>query len=323
MKNTLIKTVNEDIGFAKALNNKHTIFNSFLKIIDNKIDMDKNVNDYYINNLQFRDKVDWEKGKPAKIIALGCSNTYGIGVPQEYTWPSIVESITKKTVANLGTLGASAEKILESFLLYLDTVGNPEYVLACFPEYLRYSHILDGIFYSIPSNYGNRTEAFQAISNIRSSDHYTGEIHIRDKIVKLPADPRYIIPAQESLRQYINSIYIIEKICKFLNIKFYWGTWSIETQNMFLDNFFLNEDFCLNIENHVEKIKSGISSGENFEKPFYSILVKCQLTHSISEENFKKYQNGMWKIGSDEQHLGIHWQYHTAESFIEKIKGIQ
>jgi hypothetical protein len=319
MKDIYTKTVHDNIDFVKNLNNKNTDLNEHT-FINNKNDMDNNVNDYYINNLKFRDRIDWEKEKPAEIVALGCSNTYGIGVPQEYTWPSIVESMTKKTVANLGICGASSEKMLESFLLYLDNVGNPKYVIACFPDYLRYSHIVDGIFYSVNDKYGNREEAFKTMTHIRSSDHYTGEIYIKDKIIKLPVDPRYIIPTQESLKQYISSIYIIEKVCKFLNIKFYWGTWSSETQEMFINNFFLEKDFCLDIKNHVEKIKSGIMVAKPNARSTYEVLDKCKLTHSISKENFTKYQDNMWKIASDKAHNGIHWHCHTAESFVEKME---
>jgi hypothetical protein len=319
MKNIHINNLYESMDFVKDLYSTKKSFNGFLNIINNKSYIDNNTNDYYFNSLSFRDKVEWQKGKPAEILALGCSHTFGVGVPQKYTWPSIVESITKKTVANLGICGASAEQMLESFLLYLDTVGNPTYVLACFPDYLRYSHVVDGTFYSINNKYVHNNKPFKTMSHIRSSDHYTGEIYIKDKIFKLPADPRYIIPTQESLSQYISSIYIIEKICKFLNIEFYWGTWSKETQDMFTNSFFLDKNFCLDIKHHVEKIQSDAMISDTKEFKHRLALSYCKSDHSINKEDLIKYKHNMWKLGSDQAHNGIHWHYHTAENFIEKI----
>jgi hypothetical protein len=317
MKNIPIKSITEDIEFAKDLHNTKAVFNTPV-LLNNKMDTDNNINDYYLNNLKFRDKRDWEKEKPAEIIALGCSNTFGLAIPQEYTWPSILESLTKKTVANLGVIGAGAEQILSSFLLYLDTVGTPKYVFACFPDHLRYSHIADGFFCSLDPAYSNN-KTQKVISYLRTSDYITGDINIKDKIIKLPMDPKYTISTQESLSQYISSIYVIEKICKFLNIEFYWGTWNIETQKLFLNNFFLDKEFCLDKKNHVEEIKSNMttSSSSNEENNYH--LNDCKSSHSIDKKEFEKHRDEMWIIGSDRNHLGIHWQYHTAENFIKKI----
>ena len=318
MKNIPIDTINDNIEFAKHLYVQDIAPHND-SLINNKSHTDKNVNEYYLNSRNFRDKREWINGSPAEILALGCSNTYGLGVPQNYTWPSIVESRTGKTVANLGICGASAAWNLDSFLVYLDLVGKPKYVLACFADYLRYSHIVDGKFYHVggpDDDYG--AQARKTVSYIRTSDYTTGEINIKDKIIKLPADPKYLIPAQESLHQYISSIYIIEKICKFLDIKFYWGTYAGQTQEIFTKNLFLEETFCLDKNNHIESIKSGVTT--NKLTKWTSSEQDCHgITHSMDEEDFIKHKDGMWLIGSDGTHLGIHWQHHTAESFIEKI----
>lgn len=305
MKNTYINTVYDNIGFASLLHGKDMII-STLGIVDNKTSLDEYSNEYYINNLNFRDKRNWEYGKPANVIALGCSQTFGVSVPQEYTWPSIVESQTGLAVANLGICGASAEKMLNSFLYYLDNIGVPEYVFACFPDHLRYSHVVEGDFYKIDAKVDKNPRSKKVVSNLRTSDHLTGEINIHDKIIKLPTDPRYLIPTQEAISQYISSIYTIEKICKLLNIKFYWGTWKHESQIIFTENLFLQKDFCLNSKNHIEEINSVHELG-------------CQSDHLIDKIDFDKYKNQMWDRGSDKIHLGIHWQLHTAESFIKKI----
>jgi hypothetical protein len=304
MKNTSIDTITNNISFAKKL--YHNTFSDLL-ITNNKTDIDNRVNDYYLNSQNFRDKKEWVSEDPAEIVALGCSLTYGLGIPQEYNWPSIVQSKTGNTVANLGICGASAELNLNSFLLYLDRVGKPKYVLACFADYLRYSHIADGKFYNVDG-----PEAKKVVSFLRTSDYTTGKINIKNKIIKLPGEAIDLIPAQESLHQYISSIYIIEKICKLLDIKFYWETWSETTQNIFTKNLFLEEEFCLDKNNHIENIQTNFISCHKEDQHL--------VTNSIDKVDFSKHKGGMWFIGSDGAHKGIHWHYHTAESFIKKME---
>jgi hypothetical protein len=318
MENIPTNIIN-NIEFAKHLY-IDDVFPDHAALFNNRTKSDNEVNEYYLNSINLRDKREWVNGKPAEILALGCSQTYGLGVPQNYNWPSIVESKTGKTVANLGICGASAELNLNTFLLYLDRVGKPKYVLACFADYLRYSHIVDGKFYYVVDSKDPDNETVRKrISYLRTSDYTTGEINVKDKIFKLPGDPRYLIPAQESLHQYISSIYIIEKICKFLDIKFYWGTYAGQTQEIFTKKLFLEKNFCLDKNNHIESIKSGVTVNK-FTK-WTSSEQNCQgVTHSMDEEDFIKHKDGMWLIASDGAHLGIHWQHHTAESFIEKIE---
>jgi hypothetical protein len=308
----------KNINFAKDIQVKDIVLQRH-HLEGNRTILDNYINDYYTNNFHFRDTDDWESGKPSDIVALGCSHTYGIGVPQDYNWPSIVKLKTNKSLANLGICGASAASVLNSFLLYLDRVGVPKYVIGCFPDYLRYSHISDGRFYYF---YKGQTVAQKVVTHVRTADYITGASHVEDKIIKLPTDPKYVISAEESLSQYISSIYTIEKVCKFLNIKFYWGTWSGFTQEMFEKNLFLEEEFCLDKNNYVKDIDIDISLDGNTEEISQARGLGCKSDHEMSKEDFEKYKD-MWGVASDQNHLGIHWQHHTAENFIKKIGEIK
>ncbi len=317
MKNTPINPKKYSLDFTLDLHNDYTFTHnhSFIRPSNNKTTLDKEVNDYHINNFSFRDNKDWVSGEPADIVALGCSHTFGLGVPEEYSWPSIIKLKTNKTVANLGMTGASAEKIMDSFLFYLDRVGTPKYVLGCFPDHFRYSQIIDGATWLGDKEKMGIFKSKKIITGTRPADYFTGEIHLKDKIIQLPADPRYVIPMEECLSQYISSIYIIEKVCKILNIKFYWGTWMGLTGEIFLKNLFLQKNFCLNKNNFIEDITPKTLSLTT-DVPFDE--GKCNSTHEMNVEDYEKYQE-MWKIASDKSHLGIHWQHHTAESFYEEM----
>ena len=134
----------------------------------------------------------------------------------------------------------------------------------------------------------------------------------------MPSDPRYLISSEESLSQYISSIYIIEKLCKFLDIKFYWSTWHDSTRGIFLEKLFLQEEFCLNKDNFIETITSGFLANSFLDPLGYLVEQECDSNHEMNIEDYEKYKE-MWKVGSDKNHLGIHWQHHAAESFIKKI----
>ena len=80
-------------------------------------------NDYKKNNYNFRDDKDIIKGSPADILAIGCSNTVGIGVPFEHIWSSVIKKQTGLSVANLGVSGGSTEQIISFTLKYIDYVN--------------------------------------------------------------------------------------------------------------------------------------------------------------------------------------------------------
>lgn len=309
MKNIYIRNKGDSTFFTQTLHNSKMPTNG-MDFINNKTIKDNNVNEYYLNNFKLRDMKDWENGNPSEIVALGCSNTYGFGVPQDCSWPAIIERITKKNVANLGICGASAEQILDCFLLYLNTVGKPKYVFACFPEHLRYSHIVDNIFYFLDIKNTKDYKTKKVVSSLRTIDYESGEINLKDFIVKLPADARYIFPMEQSLSQFISSIYKIQTICKLLGIEFYWGTWFEQTANIFIEELFVNDEFCLNKDNYLD----------NLEQNEDIIEKNCGTNHFTNQEDFIKNQYSMWNLASDGKHPGIHWHHHIAENFVERMQ---
>ena len=98
---------------------------------------------YHENSHGFRcDEFDLIMRRPTKkLLALGCSFTYGIGVPEEHTWPKLLatwlESIygDKIDVINLGVPGGSMFQC-DMHLNWFDKF-NPDYTVALWPEASR------------------------------------------------------------------------------------------------------------------------------------------------------------------------------------------
>lgn len=256
---------------------------------------------YMTNNLNFRDLVDIIPGDPADILALGCSHTYGLGVPQEYTWSSMLEKKSNMRVANLGICGASAQQIINFAMYYINNIGKPKQIFAVFPNTQRHYNVIDGIFFK--NKRIQKEKAFLTTSFIETMNWYSGEIYKKEKIVKLPTYPEIVIPPQEPIKIFIESIYTMQTISSLAGIDFYWGTWDDLFVKYLKDSFFNDERFCLNKNIFIDL---------DNEKTVNDCK-KCD--SSLMEE---KHLN-VWDLGSDKRHFGIHWHKHVAEHFMNKI----
>jgi hypothetical protein len=107
-----------------------------------------NADDFYYdtNANGFRcddfDTMDFTK---KSIIYLGCSHTFGVGLPEEHSWPTITHNKLQKenntiyNYINLGVAGAGADYYLH-FLPYFAKF-NPEIIISCNPEITRMNAI--------------------------------------------------------------------------------------------------------------------------------------------------------------------------------------
>lgn len=63
--------------------------------------------DYRTNNYNFRSDIDYSiDNNPGEIWCFGDSVTYGIGVPNKYTWPMMIQKETGQVTKNFGIPGA-------------------------------------------------------------------------------------------------------------------------------------------------------------------------------------------------------------------------
>ena len=96
--------------------------------------LEPNVITYKYNSQGFRDD-DFDQ-QPA-VIALGCSNTMGVGLPVEHAWPWQLQSMLGQKVWNLGVGGAALDtcyRLLDYWIAHL----NVELVVCAVPGIARY-----------------------------------------------------------------------------------------------------------------------------------------------------------------------------------------
>lgn len=97
----------------------------------------------YKFNLQGFRTYDFNLVKNEKInIALGCSQTLGIGLPVEMTWPYLIETQTNIKTLNLGLGGASTDTVAR-ILTNISGLFDIESVYILWPSYKRFENYFE------------------------------------------------------------------------------------------------------------------------------------------------------------------------------------
>lgn len=180
---------------------------------------------YNKNSLGFRDK---ELILDADLLCIGCSISYGVGIPEEYRWSNVIGNELNLTFNNLSISGISAYEvvlIVVSFLKFL----NPKKILIFFPQWSRENFPIikedDAIeFVNLFQNYETYVEDKSSLTYKINKDYYS-------------------LQNTYSLDKFRSIIQLLFFITKLKNIPVYVGSWcklSLEFINNFTSNYYNN-----------------------------------------------------------------------------------
>jgi len=214
-------------------------------------------------------RIDKDK---TNVLFAGCSETFGLGLPLEETWPAITYDLMKSKhpdinfgpYQSLSFIGGSIEKIVNNIFKYCYAFGNPNIIYLLAPDIDR--QIGYG-FLDYPSAKQNNEIMFLDIVNMRN-------VKIEDiENIKV----KQVMSAEATILKAVSVLRMLEIFCISNNIELIWNTWGPE------DEFYRMLDF-----------KKFRSDTELSEKMFYK-----------SEENIislpkSKYENQ----ARDERHAG-------------------
>jgi hypothetical protein len=96
--------------------------------------LDPNVITYKYNSQGFRDN---EFDQQPAGIALGCSHTFGTGVPVEQAWPNQLQNLLRQKVWNLGVGGAALDTCYRLLEYWIENL-NVKFVVCAVPGIARY-----------------------------------------------------------------------------------------------------------------------------------------------------------------------------------------
>ncbi len=246
------------------------------------------------------------------IITLGCSMTFGTGLPIENTWPKLLEEILLQegldySVGTIAYDGGSIMLAVSSLLSILNKYQyKPKYILCNFPGIDRYSFVN---------------------SNAESIVYGSSFAHPIKKIKSLyPHQWFDLIPHEWSYFINFEYIKILEEYCRSNKIELVWSTW---TRFSHMDKDF--EELC----------EKGFS---NYKKDITRDIFPMMHTGELSPKTHKDYEMFDWQsIRCHEDtlnnvgealfncaydslgnhflpHWGIHRQIHWAEFYRSFIK---
>lgn len=231
-----------------------------------------------------------------KFIAIGCSQTFGSSLEEEFTWPAQLEKILGSRVVNLGTPGDSARGSILKAMAYIKQFEKPEAIFACFP-------IARSEKFSVPGKAVNKKTNLPGPFN---------SMHLKDGfrlISKAPYDYEEITPLEDYILDTFSFINMFDSYCKEAGIKFIWTGWEAQfasnrvkdvlnehTSGFFFDNSMNDFNFVKeNPECHTEYL----------EHPLFDYAADL----TVDSDGRK---NG---------HKGIHWNIHMAEKcYLEYLK---
>jgi hypothetical protein len=231
-----------------------------------------------------------------KFIAIGCSQTFGSSLEEEFTWPTQLEKLLGSSVVNLGTPGDSARGSILKAMAYIKQFGKPDAIFACFP-------ISRSEKFSVPGKTVNKRSNLSGPFN---------SMHLKDSfklIAKAPYDYEDVTPLEDYILDTFSFINIFDAYCKEAGIKLIWTGWEAQFAS-----------------NRVEDVLNEHTSGFFFDTSmndfnFVKENPECHteyLEHPLFDYAADVVVN---PDGRKSGHKGIHWNIHMAERcYLEYLK---
>lgn len=251
-----------------------------------------------------------EFSEKPNIIALGCSITFGIGLPVEATWPMLLqEKLKEHGDFSIGTIAYSGGSIMKSISSFFGMINKydyvPEYVICNFPNLER--------FMFIDPEYNSMMD-------------YLGNYLINKKTVaRAPFEYDKILPFEWIY--YINLEYIkmLEVFCKQAGVKLIWSTWSkslMEERDQFFD-----ENFKYYIKDPTREIfptfyepGADYATNEKELNSKYSILTDSSCHSEHSDLEYFNHALDRYPVnGYMDPHPGLHRHLHWAELYYDEV----
>lgn len=222
-----------------------------------------------------------------KVLTLGCSQTLGVGLPLDYTWPFLLSEKMHMPYISLAKGGDSMQaQVIKAFQFFKEFY-HPEYIFGLFPmSRMEMPYVKDVFGVDKQPNISDKDRAY--IQNIFINNSKI------EKFSKLPHSEDEIIPEEVPIFYNLMFIQMLDQYCKTNNIKFFWTAYNDTsyydvTENIKMDSYLLG-DF--------------INDGT---------VRTCH----------QEYSGDLFDFAADDKlgypHWGLHQQIHLAESFYKML----
>lgn len=251
------------------------------------------------------------------ILAVGCSQTWGVGVPDHALWPEVLSKKLSKSYFNLGVPGASIMHLVLLAIDYIETYGAPEYVVALWPDIRRIYASIEEYVNTInvdsrnPDKTGDENKIGVGDTHFPMPSERPTQKQVKSLTPNISRRPYPFYEVNSYTMPFLYSVQYLEfftRYCELKGIKMVFSSWDDDTVILFkelgLKNFYF-QDWL-----HYDKVS---------EEEIY--INDC---HPSQEDMY-----GMnWLRGADHTeknmgHIGIHEHLDYAEMFERVISNGQ
>lgn len=286
-------------------------------------------------------QLPWGRGSLQQnpdYVCIGCSCTVSMGLIEDYSWPSIIRALTGMKVNNLSSPGAGIEFLCSLAIDSFAKFGNPQKVLALFPDVYRMWTIN-----SVPKNDQKENHTIHTSWHTEVSEYF---LDVRHSFISGKDRPNTAMPFVFSGNMnrratlspdmaIFNNFTLLEMLsnyCKLNNIQFKFVSWENEANDLFSKMKHLSENYLPAVVSHnFQKSKESgefiestigmdsiwwekeIPISDIYKNPWRRIGLGKKCDHFPQTE----YQEKFWSVAGDSgNHPGIHDQIHFAEHLI-------
>jgi hypothetical protein len=282
-------------------------------------------NEYTLNSYNCRGP---EFSSNVDFIFSGCSQTFGIGVPDDGVWPKFVSDTLGASYVNLSMLGAGMEWITDSIYRYIHTFGKPKRgIMVLAPDLSRVDSMVNNVVNSCPAPYITDyiPQYYDESGNL---DLRLITFHLRRKdpvnYLKRPFPIEDTSIEEEAIRRNIKAIKDLEIFCEQIGVPLIWGTWSevlSELANNLSDDY--KFDNYLNVTNIDWDLRAGdLESTDANPEGYADYIIDNDRNESVCHSDIADSYPLSFYIGTDryktndgQSHMGVHRHMHIADSF--------
>ena len=279
---------------------------------ESKIVGDRNVNEWsddYKNDYSYSNSLGFRGPEPTantELLAFGCSQTYGVGVPESGTWVSLLANRLGYTYANYAWSGWGTQAFVDALRFHIERYGTPKAVCILMPDFGRIETVDDGKNIIVEGREKSTTRGAGPAS-IRSLPFDRPLVQYS----KSPHQLEDILIPEYYIYRFNNELLSLIDICKYNNIDFYWTSWDVYVLNFYKT---MSEHQTLDLlTDQFIYMDTELANGN-----YYHNEDKYSGCHQYLLEPYKEY----FYCGSDkDSHNGVHVNAHIADSFYDRLKG--
>lgn len=290
-----------------------SVFSASLRINETQGEKHDLVNSYHTNSYNYRSP-EFKKG--TDLLIVGCSYTYGIGLPYETVWGTQLANMHKLSYANISMPGASVPWMVDQVFRYFNDFGHPKYLTMLIPNFHRGIAYLDqeintGTKHPRKGDYSD--ERVSAASSFSPTSLAAKDF---PKISKRPHDAAEVTPPQLSIYSSFRHIRYLESYCSSNGINFKWSVFeapSEEFANAVDQKFPLLGKLDLYRRNWREEFSEERNGFFHRNMEDGSVIHCCEELRSWAGDAFDLATDR--DNGIDRAHPGVHSHIHAARDF--------